>query len=64
MMLELSQTMADELLKRDPMLSVFLSWRIKDKAKLECSYLHTHKEHLDKAIAAFIEVGLSLNVVE
>ncbi|EIA10165.1 glycine C-acetyltransferase [Flavobacterium frigoris] len=62
---KLSQTMADELLKKGIyVIGFFFPVVPKDKARIrvQLSAAHT-KEHLDKAIAAFIEVGESLNVV-
>jgi glycine C-acetyltransferase len=62
---KLSQTMADELLKKGVyVIGFFFPVVPKDKARIrvQLSAAHT-KEHLDKAIAAFIEVGQSLNVV-
>ena len=62
---KLSQTMADELLKKGVyVIGFFFPVVPKDKARIrvQLSAAHT-KEHLDKAIAAFIEVGKALNVV-
>ncbi|NRT14225.1 glycine C-acetyltransferase [Flavobacterium sp. 28A] len=62
---KLSQTMADELLKKGIyVIGFFFPVVPKDKARIrvQLSAAHT-KEHLDKAISAFIEVGHSLNVV-
>jgi len=62
---KLSQTMADELLKKGIyVIGFFFPVVPKDKARIrvQLSAAHT-KEHLDKAIKAFIEVGQSLNVV-
>ncbi|WP_026708494.1 glycine C-acetyltransferase [Flavobacterium frigidarium] len=62
---KLSQTMADELLKKGIyVIGFFFPVVPKDKARIrvQLSAAHT-KEQLDKAIAAFIEVGHSLNVV-
>lgn len=62
---KLSQTMADELLKKGIyVIGFFFPVVPKDKARIrvQLSAAHT-KEHLDKAINAFIEVGHSLNVV-
>ncbi len=62
---KLSQTMADELLKKGIyVIGFFFPVVPKDKARIrvQLSAAHT-KEHLDKAITAFIEVGQSLNVV-
>jgi glycine C-acetyltransferase len=58
----LSQTMADELLKKEFMLLVLFPVVPKDKARIRVQLSAHTKEHLDKAIAAFIEVGQSLNV--
>lgn len=63
---KLSQTMADELLKKGIyVIGFFFPVVPKDKARIrvQLSAAHT-KEHLDKAISAFIEVGHSLNVVK
>ena len=62
---KLSQTMADELLKKGIyVIGFFFPVVPKDKARIrvQLSAAHT-KEHLDKAIAAFIEVGKKLNVI-
>ncbi|WP_413999583.1 glycine C-acetyltransferase [Flavobacterium sp. W1B] len=62
---KLSQTMADELLKKGIyVIGFFFPVVPKDKARIrvQLSAAHT-KEHLDKAISAFIEVGKALNVV-
>ena len=62
---KLSQTMADELLKKGIyVIGFFFPVVPKDKARIrvQLSAAHT-KEQLDKAITAFIEVGHSLNVV-
>ncbi|UFH36089.1 glycine C-acetyltransferase [Flavobacterium acetivorans] len=62
---KLSQTMADELLKKGIyVIGFFFPVVPKDKARIrvQLSAAHT-KEHLDKAIGAFIEVGKALKVV-
>jgi glycine C-acetyltransferase len=62
---KLSQTMADELLKKGIyVIGFFFPVVPKDKARIrvQLSAAHT-KEHLDKAINAFIEVGRTLNIV-
>jgi glycine C-acetyltransferase len=62
---KLSQTMANELLKRGIyVIGFFFPVVPKDKARIrvQLSAAHT-KAHLDKAIAAFIEVGRLLGVV-
>jgi len=62
---KLSQTMANELLKKGIyVIGFFFPVVPKDKARIrvQLSAAHT-KEHLDKAIAAFIEVGKSLKVI-
>ncbi|MBF6607467.1 MAG: glycine C-acetyltransferase [Flavobacterium sp.] len=62
---KLSQTMADELLKRGIyVIGFFFPVVPKDKARIrvQLSAAHT-KEHLDRAIAAFIEVGTELKIV-
>ena len=62
---KLSQKMADELLKKGIyVIGFFFPVVPKDKARIrvQLSAAHT-KAHLDKAIAAFVEVGRMLNVV-
>lgn len=62
---KLSQTMANELLKKGIyVIGFFFPVVPKEKARIrvQLSAAHT-KEHLDKAISAFIEVGEALNVV-
>jgi glycine C-acetyltransferase len=62
---KLSQTMADELLKKGIyVIGFFFPVVPKDKARIrvQLSAAHT-KEHLDKAIKAFTEVGQALKVV-
>ncbi len=62
---KLSQVMADELLKKGIyVIGFFYPVVPKDKARIrvQLSAAHT-KEHLDKAIQAFTEVGKSLNVI-
>nr|WP_315160449.1 glycine C-acetyltransferase [uncultured Flavobacterium sp.] len=62
---KLSQTMADELLKKGIyVIGFFFPVVPKDKARIrvQLSAAHT-KEHLDKAIKAFTEVGKALKVV-
>ena len=62
---KLSQTMANELLKKGIyVIGFFFPVVPKDKARIrvQLSAAHT-KEHLDKAIKAFTEVGQSLNVI-
>ncbi|HLF50672.1 glycine C-acetyltransferase [Flavobacterium sp.] len=62
---KLSQNMANELLKKGIyVIGFFFPVVPKDKARIrvQLSAAHT-KEHLDKAIKAFIEVGKSLNVI-
>ncbi|MEZ7506779.1 glycine C-acetyltransferase [Flavobacterium sp. Arc2] len=62
---KLSQTMADKLLKKGIyVIGFFFPVVPKDKARIrvQLSAAHT-KEHLDKAISAFIEVGKALKVV-
>jgi len=63
---KLSQVMADELLKKGIyVIGFFFPVVPRDKARIrvQLSAAHT-KEHLDKAINAFIEVGKALNVVK
>lgn len=62
---KLSQTMANELLKKGIyVIGFFFPVVPKEKARIrvQLSAAHT-KEHLDKAIKAFVEVGLALNVI-
>ena len=62
---KLSQTMADELLKKGIyVIGFFFPVVPKDKARIrvQLSAAHT-KAHLDTAIAAFIEVGTELKVI-
>ena len=62
---KLAQAMANELLKKGIyVIGFFFPVVPKDKARIrvQLSAAHT-KEHLDKAVAAFIEVGRVLNVI-
>jgi glycine C-acetyltransferase len=62
---KLSQTMADELLKKGIyVIGFFFPVVPKDKARIrvQLSAAHT-KQHIDTAINAFVEVGKALNVV-
>lgn len=62
---KLSQTMAEMLLKEGIyVIGFFFPVVPQDKARIrvQLSAAHT-KEHLDKAIAAFIKVGKSLNII-
>ncbi len=62
---KLSQVMADELLKKGIyVIGFFFPVVPKDKARIrvQLSAAHT-KEHLDKAIASFTEVGKSLTII-
>ena len=62
---KLSQTMANELLKKGVyVIGFFFPVVPKDKARIrvQLSAAHT-KEHIDKAISAFKEVGQMLNVI-
>ena len=62
---KLSQKMADELLKKGIyVIGFFFPVVPKDKARIrvQLSAAHT-KEHLDKAISAFVEVGKMLKVI-
>ncbi|ULC59624.1 glycine C-acetyltransferase [Flaviramulus sp. BrNp1-15] len=62
---KLSQTMANMLLKEDIyVIGFFFPVVPKDKARIrvQLSAAHT-KEHLDKAIMAFIKVGKALNII-
>ncbi|WP_339836848.1 glycine C-acetyltransferase [uncultured Flavobacterium sp.] len=62
---KLSQTMADELLKKGIyVIGFFFPVVPKDKARIRVQLSAAHsKTHLDKAINAFIEVGKSLKVI-
>ena len=63
---KLSQNMADELLKKGIyVIGFFFPVVPKEKARIrvQLSAAHT-KEHLDKAINAFTEVGLYLNIIK
>ena len=63
---KLSQIMADKLLKKGIyVIGFFYPVVPKDKARIrvQLSAAHT-KEHLDKAIQAFTEVGQELNVIK
>ena len=62
---KLAQTMANELLKKGIyVIGFFFPVVPKDKARIRVQLSASHKrEHLDKAINAFVQVGTSLNVV-
>ncbi len=62
---KLSQIMADELLKKGIyVIGFFFPVVPKEKARIRVQLSAAHeKEHLDKAINAFIEVGKSLKVI-
>ena len=62
---KLAQTMANELLKKGIyVIGFFFPVVPKDKARIRVQLSASHtKEHLDKAINAFIQVGTNLNVV-
>ncbi len=62
---KLSQTMANELLKRGIyVIGFFFPVVPKDKARIRVQLSAAHsKEYIDKAILAFIEVGKMLNVI-
>jgi glycine C-acetyltransferase len=62
---KLSQTMANELLKEGIyVIGFFFPVVPKDKARIRVQLSAAHsKEHLDKAIAAFIKVGVSLALI-
>lgn len=63
---KLSQTMADELLKKGIyVIGFFFPVVPKEKARIRVQLSAAHSQaHLDKAIQAFTEVGLSLNVIK
>lgn len=62
---KLSQTMANELLKKGIyVIGFFFPVVPKEKARIRVQLSAGHtKEHLDKAISAFTEVGLALNIL-
>jgi glycine C-acetyltransferase len=62
---KLSQTMADELLKKGIyVIGFFFPVVPRDKARIRVQLSAAHsKEHLDKAIKAFTEVGKSLEII-
>lgn len=62
---KLAQTMADELLKKGIyVIGFFFPVVPKDKARIRVQLSAAHNQnHIDKAIQAFIEVGMSLNVI-
>lgn len=62
---KLSQTMANELLKKGIyVIGFFFPVVPKEKARIRVQLSAGHtKEHLDKAINAFTEVGLALNIL-
>jgi glycine C-acetyltransferase len=62
---KLAQTMANELLKKGIyVIGFFFPVVPKDKARIRVQLSASHtKEHLDRAIQAFMEVGMNLNVV-
>ena len=62
---KLSQVMADELLKKGIyVIGFFFPVVPKDKARIRVQLSAAHsKEHLDKAIQAFTEVGKSLGIL-
>ena len=62
---KLSQTMADELLKKGIYVTGFFFPVVpkgKARIRVQLSAAHT-KEHLDKAISSFIEVGKALTII-
>lgn len=63
---KLSQVMADELLKKGIyVIGFFFPVVPKDKARIRVQLSAGHsKEHLDKAIQAFTEVGKDLNIIK
>jgi glycine C-acetyltransferase len=62
---KLSQIMADELLKKGIyVIGFFFPVVPKEKARIRVQLSAGHsKEHLDKAINSFTEVGKSLNII-
>jgi glycine C-acetyltransferase len=62
---KLAQTMANELLKKGIyVIGFFFPVVPKDKARIRVQLSASHtREHLDKAINAFVQVGTNLNVV-
>jgi glycine C-acetyltransferase len=62
---KLAQTMANELLKKGIyVIGFFFPVVPKDKARIRVQLSSAHsKEHLDKAIEAFVEVGKALMVI-
>lgn len=63
---KLAQVMADELLKKGIyVIGFFFPVVPKDKARIrvQLSAAHT-QDHLDQAIASFIEVGIALNIIK
>jgi len=62
---KLSQIMADELLKKGIyVIGFFFPVVPKEKARIRVQLSAGHsKEHLDKAILAFTEVGKALNII-
>lgn len=63
---KLSQVMADELLKKGVyVIGFFFPVVPKEKARIRVQLSAAHsKEHLDKAISAFVEVGKMLKVIK
>ena len=62
---KLAQTMANELLKKGIyVIGFFFPVVPKDKARIRVQLSASHtREHLDKAINAFVQVGTNLNVI-
>jgi glycine C-acetyltransferase len=62
---KLAQTMANELLKKGIyVIGFFFPVVPKDKARIRVQLSASHtREHLDKAIKAFVQVGTNLNVI-
>ena len=62
---KLSQTMADELLKKGIyVIGFFFPVVPKEKARIRVQLSAAHTQaHLDKAIASFTEVGKALGVI-
>jgi glycine C-acetyltransferase len=62
---KLAQTMANDLLKEGIyVIGFFFPVVPKEKARIRVQLSAAHsKEHIDKAVAAFIKVGKNLNII-